>query len=175
MPVLQELHAAHGGVAWLIAGREAVEMHRVGMVCDTGFAATARSAWPTQGSAGTLINTAGAHLVLAQRPDLLERISRTGMAPMTPNSLRDAKQLSARVHRARQEGVAVESEQSLEGWSCAAALLPTATAKLAVIGVTVPVVRANSRQILRSLIRAFDAITADAGPLSRPTTNPHNK
>jgi hypothetical protein len=65
----------------------------------------------------------------------------------------------------------VESEQSTPGWSCAAALLPSNTDKLAVIGVTLQVGRANSREVLRALLRAFNAIADDDGPLNHQGTD----
>jgi DNA-binding IclR family transcriptional regulator len=165
-PVLEELHAAHGGLAWMTAGRESyVNVQPVGVVCDVGLT-LARVGGPAPGSAGMLINTAGGHLVLAHQPDLLESIARNGMAPCTSNSLREVKQLYASVHRARRDGVAVESEQGTAGWSCAVALLPSTTDKRAMIGVTIPVGQANTREKLRSLLRAFDAIIADNGPLN---------
>jgi DNA-binding IclR family transcriptional regulator len=165
LPVLEELHAAHGGIAWMTAGRDLVNVQPVGMVCDVGLT-VARIGGPAPGSAAMLINTAGGHLVLAHQPDLLESVARSGMAPLTPGSLRDVKQLFASVHRARQEGMAVESEQGSTGWSCAVALLPSTSNKQAMIGVTLPVGRASTREKLRSLRRAFDAIVADAGPLT---------
>jgi DNA-binding IclR family transcriptional regulator len=113
-----------------------------------------------------LLNTAGGHLALAHRPDLCDRVARRGMSPMTPNSLREFSELAATLHRVRRDGFAVESEQSSPGWSCAAALLPSTTDKLAVIGVTLQVDRANSRELLRALLRAFNAIAADDGPLN---------
>lgn len=164
LPVLEELHAAHGGMAWLTAGRELVDVQPVGMVCDSGLT-VARIGGPVPGSTAMLLNTAGGHLVLAHQPGLLERVARNGMAPSTPNSLREVRQLYASVHRARRDGIAVESEQSTRGWSCAVALLPTVTRKRAMIGMTIPVGRASTREKLRSLLRAFDAIVSDAGPL----------
>ena len=166
MPVLEELHAAHGGIAWLTAGRELVNVQPVGMVCDRGLT-VARIGGPTPGSAAMLLNTAGGHLVLAHQPELLESIARNGMAPSTPNSLREVRQLFASVHRARQDGIAVESEQSAPGWSCAVALLPTMSGKRAMIGVTIPVGQASTREKLRSLLRAFGAIIGDAGSVKQ--------
>jgi DNA-binding IclR family transcriptional regulator len=166
MPVLEELHAAHGGIAWLTAGRELVKVQPVGMVCDSGLTVE-RIGGPAPGSAAMLLNTAAGHLVLAHRPDLLESIARNGMAPSTRNSPREVGQLYASVHRARQDGIAVESEQSAQGWSCAVALLPTTSGKRAMIGMTIPVGKASGREKLRSLLRAFDAIIADARPGSR--------
>jgi hypothetical protein len=49
------------------------------------------------------------------------------------------------------------------------ALLPSTTDKLAMIGVTLPVGRANARELIRSVLRAFDAIVADPGPLKCPS------
>lgn len=86
---------------------------------------------------------------------------------MTQNSLRELSELSATVDRVRREGFAVESEQSTPGWSCAAAVLPRATDKLAIIGVTLQVGRADSREVLRALLRALNAISADRGPLNQ--------
>ena len=167
LPVLEELHAAHGGVAWLTAGRELAKVQPVGMVCDDGLEGIARAGWPAPGSAAMLVNTAGGHLALAHQADLLERVARSGMAPSTPHSLREVSQLYARVGRARQEGFAVESEQSARGWSCVAALLPGRADERAVIGVTIPVGRANARELIRSVLRALDAIVADIGPPRR--------
>jgi DNA-binding IclR family transcriptional regulator len=166
IPVLEELHAAYGGIAWLTAGPELDNVQPVAMVCDTGLFDMARAAWPQPGSDEMLLNTAGGHLALAHRPDLCDRVARRGMSPMTPNSLREFSELAATLHRVRRDGFAVESEQSSPGWSCAAALLPSTTDKLAVIGVTLQVGRANSRELLRALLRAFNAIAADDGPLN---------
>ena len=167
IPVLEDLHAAYGGVALLTAGSELDKVQPVAMVCDKGFAATARAAWPVPGTPAMLANTAAGHLVLAHRPDLFERVARHGMTPLTANSLREVSELSATVDRVRRDGFAVESEQSTPGWSCAAAVLPSTTDKLAIIGVVLQVGRANSREVLRALLRAFDAIAADSGPLTR--------
>jgi IclR family acetate operon transcriptional repressor len=167
IPVLDELHAAYGGAAWLTAGRELDKVQPVAMVCDKGLLQSARDSWPDPGSPAMLVNTAGGHLALAHRPDLFERIVRHGMAPLTANSLRKVSDLSATVDRVRRDGFAVESEQSTSGWSCAAAVLPSTTDKLAVIGVTLEVGRANAREVLRALLRAFNAIAADYGPLNR--------
>jgi len=170
LPVLEELHAAHGGVAWVTAGRDLVNVQPVIQVCDPEFIGIARHGWPAPGSPAMLANTAGGHLVLAQQPDLLERIACSGIAPPpTPGALRDARQLCASVDRARRDGFAVESEQSTPGWICLAALLPRTTGTRAMIGVTLPVGRANAREIIRSVLRAFDAIIADTGPLNRPS------
>lgn len=163
IPVLEELHAAHGGVAWLTAGHELAKVQPVGMVCDDRLEGIARAGWPAPGSAAMLINTAGGHLALAHQSDLLERVARNGMVPSTSHSLREVSQLYASVARARQEGFAVESEQSATGWSCVAAVLPIKSDKRAVIGVTIPVGRANARQLIRSVLRALDAIVADIG------------
>ena len=174
IPVLEELHAAYGGVAWLTAGNELDKVQPVAMVCDTGVATAARAGWPQPGTAAMLLNTAGGHIALAHRPDLFERVARHGMAPSTPNSLRELSDLTATLHRVRQDGFAVESEQSAQGWSCAAALLPSTTDRLAVIGVTLEVGRSNSHEVLRALLRAFEAISADIGPLNRRETTSAN-
>jgi DNA-binding IclR family transcriptional regulator len=166
LPVLEELHAAHGGIAWFTAGRAFARLELIGTVCDSRLAAPVRAEWLALGGAAKLINTAMGHLLLAQRPDLLERIAHTGMAPITPHSLREPRQLFASVHRAEQERVAVDSEQSIEGWSCVAALLPSTTQTHAVIGVALPAIRANSAQMIRSLLRAFDSMIADTDPLN---------
>jgi DNA-binding IclR family transcriptional regulator len=171
LPVLEELHSAHGGMAWLTAGSELVNVQPVGMVCDRGLT-VARIGGPMPGSIAMMLNTAGGHLVLAHQPELLERIARFGTVPSTPDSPRNLQQLYARVLRARRDGFAIESEQSTRGWSCAVALLPSTTNRRAMIGVTVPVGRANTREKLRSVLRAFNAINADAGPLKRATSAP---
>ncbi len=163
IPVLEDLHAAYGGVAWLTAGCQLDNVQPIAMVCDTGFAATARATWPQPGSPAILVNTAGGHLALAHRPDLFERIARDGVSPMTPNSVRDVGELSAALRRVREDGYAVESEQCMLGWSCAAAELPSITGTRAAIGVTLEVGRANAREMLRALLRAFDAIASDRG------------
>jgi DNA-binding IclR family transcriptional regulator len=165
LPVLEDLHAAFGGVAWLTAGRELLKVQPVVQVADPEFVTVARYGWPAPGSTAMLASTAGGHLVLAQRPDLLDRLARRGFAPApTPNAIRDARQLCASVHRARHDGFAVESEQSIPGWSCMVALLPTTTDTQAMIGVTLPVGRANARELIRTVLRGFDAIIADTGP-----------
>jgi DNA-binding IclR family transcriptional regulator len=168
-PVVEELHAAHGGVAWVTAGRDLLEVQPVMQVSDPEFVTVARYGWPPPGSTATLASTAWGHLVLAQRPDLLDRIARRGFAPApSPNAIRDAGQLCASVHRARRDGFAVESEQNISGWSCVVALLPSTTGTRGLIGVTLPVGRANVRELIRTVLRAFDAITADTGPLNGP-------
>jgi DNA-binding IclR family transcriptional regulator len=167
IPVLEELHAAHGGMAWITAGRDLVNVQPVVQVCDPELVPAAQYGWPVPGTAEMLANTAGGHLVLAHQPALLERIARGDFAPTAPNGIRGANQLHARVQQARRDGFAVESEQSVPGWSCVVALLPSTTDRLAMIGVTLPVGRANARELIRSVLRAFDAIASDAGPLKR--------
>ena len=66
------------------------------------------------------------------------------------------------VDMVRQQTIAVVAEltrmpRNIRGYA------PNITAKPAIIGVTLPVGRANAREIIRSLLRAFDAITADIG------------
>jgi DNA-binding IclR family transcriptional regulator len=167
IPVLEDLHAAYGGAAWLTAGRDLERVQPVAIVSDKGIVETALAGWPKPGSSAMLVNTAGGHLALAHRPDLFERVARDGMAPMTANSMQELSQLSVTVDRVRRDGFAVESEQSTPGWSCAAAVLPSTTDTLAIIGVTLQAGRANSRELLRALLRAFNAIAADSGPLNQ--------
>src|SRR5436305_3321778 len=164
VPALEQLHATHGGVAWLTAGPELVKMQPIVQVCDSELVPVARYGWPTPGSAGMLASTAWGHLVLAQRPDVLERVASNGVAPpVSPYALRDVGQLHASVRRAQRDGFAVESERSAPGWTCVAALLPGPTDKRAMIGATLPVGRANAREIIRSVLRAFEAIVAETG------------
>jgi DNA-binding IclR family transcriptional regulator len=166
LPVLEELQSTHGGAAWLTAGYELASVNPVAMVCESGLMAVSRNGWPQPGTNSMLTNTAAGHLVLSHRPDLIERVAREGITPSTPYSPNDLHQLSVTVERARQDGVAVESEQGALGFSCAAALLPTTNGTIAMIGVTMQVGQASSRELLRSALRAFDAITSDPG-LSR--------
>ncbi|WP_029112350.1 IclR family transcriptional regulator [Mycobacterium sp. URHB0044] len=170
VPVMEDLHAAYGGIAWMAAGRELEDVAPVVRVSDPEFVVLARHGWPAPGSVAMLTSTALGHLALAQQPELFERVARRPMAPSAPNAPRDVRQLFASVQRARQEGFAVESEQSTPGWSCVAAPLPTTTDTKAVIGVTLPVGRANAREIIRAVLRAFDAVAADIGPLHRPSS-----
>jgi DNA-binding IclR family transcriptional regulator len=164
VPALEELHAAHGGVAWLTAGPELVKMQPVVQVCDAEFVPIARYGWSEPDSAGMLASTAWGHLVLAQRPDLLERVASNGLAPpVSPYALRDVGQLYASVRRAQRDGFAVESERGAPGWTCVVALLPGGTNTRAMIGATLPVGRANARAIIRSVFRAFEAIAAETG------------
>lgn len=160
LPVLEDLHAAHGGLAWLTAGRDLVDVQPVAQVSDPEFVILAQHGWPTPGTAEMLTKTAGGHLVLAHRPELFERLVSAG-SESAPDGL-DTRQLYASVQRARRDGFAVESEQSVPGWSCVATLLPSTTGTPAMIGVTLPVARANAREIIRSVLRAFDAIVADS-------------
>jgi DNA-binding IclR family transcriptional regulator len=156
---LEELHAAFGGVAWLLAGPGLATAQPVVQVCDSEVAAVARAAWSAAGSTARLANSAGGHLVLAQQPTLLERVIRGGMAPTAPNSPREPRQLYAYVQRAGQDGVATESEQCITGWSCAAALLPAVgTGQPVIVGVSLPTGRASARQLLPPLLRAIQAI-----------------
>lgn len=168
VPVMEETHAAYGGIAWMAAGRELVNVEPVVRVSDPEFVVLARYGWPAPGSTAMLTSTALGHLVLAQQPELLEPLARHPIAPSAANAPRDVRRLLASVQRARQDGYAVESEESTPGWSCVAALLPTTTDMKAIIGVTLPVGRANAREIIRNVLRAFDAVTADTGPLRRP-------
>lgn len=86
IPVLEELHASHGGVAWVTAGRDFLDVQPVVQVCDPEFVLVARNGWPVPGSAEMLANTAGGHLVLAHQPALFDRIARSEFMPTAPNA-----------------------------------------------------------------------------------------
>ncbi|NMO03767.1 helix-turn-helix domain-containing protein [Gordonia sp. TBRC 11910] len=163
-PILDELQRRHGGVAWLTAGPSIVRVHPIAVVCAPRLLPLAHSAWPASDSPEMLANTAGGHLALAQRPDLIDQVvARGGLRRRTPTSLRDARELAAAVARVQRDGFAVESEQCVPGWSCAAAVLPSIEGTAAVVGITVDAEH-NPRDILRALGRAFEAIVDDAVP-----------
>ena len=166
-PALVELHAQCGGIAWISAGRRFSELTPVDMVCDPGLAELARSAWPPAGTPETLANTAGGRIVLAERPDLLERVARTGWRPATANSPTTVGHLLSALRQIRDLGAAVEAEQSMPGWRCVAAAVADPSGRPAILGLTVPVSTADPARMLRTTIRMHSAITETLASASR--------
>lgn len=164
-PLLDDLHDRYGGFTWLISGPELTRLQPVTLVCEPRLRPAAASHWPPPGHA-SLINTAGGHVVLAQQPRLFEQVARVGMAPATAYSPRTIRDLAPIIHRTREEGVAVESEQSMYGWSCAARQVEGLDDQVAVIGVTVPVARDSAHRLLRSVARSLETLV----PQKRPST-----
>ena len=96
IPVLEVGHAAHGGVAWLTAGRELIE----GSACRHGVRQRIRGHSARRlACSGSARCDAVLHRLRTPRSgastNLLERVARGGMAPSTtqPHSLREVSQL----------------------------------------------------------------------------------
>lgn len=151
-PVLAELHARCGGIAWLTAGPQLSRLRPVEVACDPSLRALVRSSWPPPNSVDSLVNTAGGHVVLARRPDLMEVALERGWTPWTPNSPADRRGLTASVQGVLDTGAAVEVERSRLGWQCVAAAVSGVDGEPAVLGVTLqttfrlgPAVRATEQ------------------------------
>lgn len=137
-PALAELQARCGGIVWLTAGPQLSRLRPVEVACDPSLRPLVRSSWPPPNSVDSLVNTAGGHVVLARRPDLMEVALERGWTPWTPNSPADPRGLRASVQGVLDTGAAVEVERSRLGWQCVAAAVSGVDGEPAVLGVTLP-------------------------------------
>ncbi len=170
---LVELQAACGGIAWLSAGERLRIMQPLDVVCDDDLKDTARTQWPgpTSGVA-IMVNTAGGRVLLANRPDIVEKIARDGLPQGTPHSPSTMGQLEMILREVRDLGACVESEQAIVGWRCAAAGFTGPEGKPAVLGVITRVNRGVPPRMLRATRGAADSVAASMAAFGRRPGEP---
>jgi DNA-binding IclR family transcriptional regulator len=159
-PALAELHARCGGIAWLTAGPKLSQLHPVEVACDPSLRALVRTSWPPPDTVDSLANTAGGHVVLAQRPDLMDVLAERGWAPWTPNSPSDLRGLRASLRSVRDTGAAVEVERSRIGWQCVAVEVEGRAGEPAVLGVTMPTAQGRLAPVVRAVLELRESVGA---------------
>ena len=159
-PALAELHAQFGGIAWLSCGLPAPELTPSELVCDPHLAPMTRSTFSRGMTPETLVNTAAGRVVLAQQPEMLERVTRGGWQPATRHSPETVAQLLTTLQQIHDFGAAVETEQYMLGWRCIATTLTDSSGHTSVIGVTSPITAANPARMLRTTLKVRDNVKA---------------
>ena len=161
---LVELHARCGGMAWFSPASPLQTPRPMPseIVCDAELSGLPMDRWPDLTSPAALANTAVGRLILVQRPDLRERLARTGMPQPTPHSPTTTRQLDAILRQIGDLGASVESEQNALGWRCVAVRLDGPGGSAGILGVTIPVARGDLAQIVRATLRVAEAMTPAA-------------
>ncbi|WP_167474003.1 IclR family transcriptional regulator [Nocardia arthritidis] len=137
-PYLQELYACSDAqIAWYAIrchGELAIAATAFGLADRAIVQATSRLDLSAFGP--SLVLTAAGRLHIAHDDELIDRISTTSCPPLTNHSVTDPKRLRALLDAARATGSALEYEQVLRGWSCAAeAVYDTSGDLIGVLGV----------------------------------------
>jgi DNA-binding IclR family transcriptional regulator len=143
--VLAELSRTAEGVAWLAIQHDGltvslIHIHPV-------------SQWPTW-NLSALVNTAAGRLVLAERPDIVDRLDHTTLPRTTATSPTSAKKLRPLLKQVHDLGASLEANSFLAGWRCGAIRAEPAGGRRLIIGLSAPADRASPQAMLSSLQRA---------------------
>ena len=136
-PYVQDLFARTGEIAWITAITDTtlVLLH---CVFGTNRAADVRSGgFPTAIPSARFLVTAAGRIVLGDRPELADHVRHRRLPRLTPYTVTQWPKVRAAIDAARDENVAVESEQSLLGYDCLAAGVHGPDGRvIAVVGIT---------------------------------------
>lgn len=102
-PVLAELGAQFGGYVWFSGGPQQSEFVLTGVVAGEGHDKHAPKRWPVGRTPEALVNTAAGRVVLAQRPDIVEHVTRAGWQPATAHSPATPEQLHSALRQVRDQ------------------------------------------------------------------------
>jgi DNA-binding IclR family transcriptional regulator len=134
-PYLQELLARTAEIAFVLVFTESTSL-----LLDSAFghnrASDMQLPWPTEIHSARFSNSAAGRLLLADRPHLVDSLKRQPLGRPTRYSLTAWPQLSGSIQAARDNGFAIEMEQSMLGYNCISAPIRDAsTHAIAALGV----------------------------------------
>lgn len=94
-------------------------------------------------------------------------LGRMNFRPVTPNTICDAKALSAEIEKVRQSGYATDNEEIEEGLACFAAPvrnhLGAIIAAISISGPTTRIINGNSSRLIEDTVGCADKISAQLG------------
>ncbi|NKE37206.1 IclR family transcriptional regulator [Natronococcus sp. JC468] len=111
-PILEELAAETGEVAWII-----VEEHGKAVYLDKAMGERAVQTHASIGGRARLHHLATGKLILAYLSEerVEEIIDRHGLPKLTPNTITDPNELRAELDRIREEGIALNNKETVDG------------------------------------------------------------
>jgi len=111
-PILEELAAETGEVAWII-----VEEHGKAVYLDKAMGEKAVQTHARVGGRAQLHHLATGKLILAYLPDerVEEIIDRHGLPELTPNTITDPDELRAELEQIRADGIAFNDKETING------------------------------------------------------------
>jgi DNA-binding IclR family transcriptional regulator len=164
-PYVQELFARTGEIVWVCVLADA----DVTLVYSAFGANRAdevrRKGWPFGLNNLAFQATAAGRIVLADRPDLVERRRSRPLPAITPHTTISWPRLTATLDAVRDSGIAIEHQQCLSGYSCVATGLRAPTGSLiGIIGVTGRASTLPVRGLIRPLLNAARDVTHKLSP-----------
>ena len=156
-PYLQELFERAGGFIWLIETTSLDHLTLVTSVYDH-TAVLYSNDWPRNFDEPGIIASALGQVVLAGHPDRVEGLLQRGIPRLTRHTPIQPRHVLAALARATSEGLAVEHEQMLLGWSCLAIPVAGPGADHAVLGVVDRTARFDAGKLRRAALTAAGGI-----------------
>ena len=159
-PYVQDLLARSGEIAWI----GALSGSTVTLV-DSAFGANRaedvrRGRWPTDLYSPALHATASGRVLLADKPDLLDRLRSRPLRASTPHTSTSWPRVSASLAAVRDTGIAIEREEYVLGYSCVATGLRSPDGELiGILGVTGHTASLSTRRLIQPLLIAARDIT----------------
>jgi DNA-binding IclR family transcriptional regulator len=158
-PYIQDLFARTGEVVWVSAASETTYS-----LVDMAFGANRaeelrRRIWPTVIRRPVFLATAAGRVLLADRPDLAERLQSRPLRPLTRYTVTSWPQVAAALNVVRDTGTAIEHDQVMLGYSCiAAGLRGPDRSLIGMIGVTGHTGNFIAKRVTRPLLAAASDI-----------------
>ncbi|MFG2039873.1 IclR family transcriptional regulator [Dactylosporangium sp. NPDC048998] len=119
-PFVHDLFARTGEIAWMTAFTDTSNT-----LVESAFGSQRiddmRHPWPAVIRSAFFLTTAAGRLVLAHRPELIEDLRSRALPRLTRYTVTNWGQVANSVELARDNGVAIEHEQTTLGYSCIAA------------------------------------------------------
>jgi len=159
-PHVQDIFARTREVVWFSALSDASFV-----LLDSAFGSNRaedlrRRRWPSAVRSDLFLASAAGRIVLADRPELLERVRKRPLARLTCRTPATWHQLSEVLHRVRNQNVAMEQDESVLGYSCVATGVRDPGGKLiGMIGVTGRTGGFDPARLRRPLLAAADDIS----------------
>jgi DNA-binding IclR family transcriptional regulator len=159
-PVVEELAVSTGETCHLavLSGTDAVYVYKI-----DGSSAIIMSS-RVGGRAPCYCTSIGKVLIAWSGEDLFRQVAKRGFHAYTPNTIRNAKQLSAELEKVRRDGYARDVEEFQPGLVCIAAPVRDHSSRVvAALGLAGP----SNRLTRRKLLQLAEPVTSAANALSR--------
>lgn len=159
-PYLQDLLARTGEIAWI----GALSGTTVTLV-DSAYSANRaddvrRRSWPMDMYSPAFQATAGGRVLLANEPDLVERLRARPLRALTPHTTTSWARLRTTLEAVRDTGIATEHQECALGFSCVATGLHDQNGNLVgILGVTGHTTNLSIQRLIRPLRTAASDIT----------------
>jgi DNA-binding IclR family transcriptional regulator len=155
---IRDLFARTGEIVWVSTITDTAHV-LVDSAFGTSRTADMRQPWPARIRSMRFLATAAGRILLADRPELAEELAAQPLVRPTPYSVSTWRGLFETARAARDNGLAIEHEQSLLGYNCIAAGLRGPDRRvIGFVGVTGRAHAMNPRRLTKPLLAAIHDI-----------------